>query len=120
MSIVVSGADGRVTVLRNGIVIGSAPATFATPIDRPAAYALQSADGGKGQWLRLPLPGQDIATPTAAEAGEHVTVDPAFERDVRASLMPGTVVLLTPDSMASLAPAPIPVIESDRGSDDTK
>jgi lipoprotein-anchoring transpeptidase ErfK/SrfK len=114
VSIVVSAADGQVTVLRNGIMIGSAPARFATPVARPAAYSLQTVDVSGQHWLRLPLPGQDAAVPTADETAQHVTVDPGFERQVLAAIAPGTTVLLTPDSMATLAAAsPEPVIESD-------
>jgi len=113
VSIVVSGADARVRVLRNGIVIGSAPVTLAMPITRPAAYSLQSVDGEDRRWMRLPLPGQDIDTPTPEEARQHVTVDPTFERQVLAAIAPGTTVLLTPDSMRALATsAPWTVIEA--------
>lgn len=114
VSIVVSGADRQVTVLRNGVVIGTAPVALATPIARPAAYSLQSIDAGGRHWTRLPLPGQDIATPDADETGQHVAVDPTFEKQVLAAITPGTTVLLTPDSMASLAAAaPEPLIESE-------
>jgi hypothetical protein len=113
VSIVVSGADRQVTVLRNGVVIGAAPATLATPLTRPAAYSLQSVDAAGRHWMRLPLPGQDIVAPSEDEAGEHITVDPAFEQEALAAMTPGTTVLLTPDSMATLADAaPQPIIES--------
>lgn len=113
VSIVVSGADAEVQVLRNGVLIGSAPATFATPITRPAAYSLQAIDGENRRWMRLPLPGQDINAPTPEEARQHVTVDPAFERLVLAAIAPGATVLLTPDSMTALATStPQPVIEA--------
>lgn len=116
VSIVVSGADAQIRVLRNGVVIGSAPATLAVPITRPAAYSLQSVDGESRRWMRLPLPGQDIDAPTPEEARQHVTVDPAFERQVLAAITPGTTVLLTPDSMTALANnTPQPVIEAAPG-----
>lgn len=113
VSIVVSGADRRVTVLRNGVVIGSAPAAPARPITRPAAYSLQSVDVGGRRWMRLPLPGQDVAAPVAADPGQQVAVDPAFEQEVLAAVAPGTTVLLTPDSMSTLAAVPQRLIESD-------
>jgi len=116
VSIVVSGADAQIRVLRNGVVIGSAPATLAVPITRPAAYSLQSVDGEDRRWMRLPLPGQDIDAPTPEEARQHVTVDQAFERPVLAAMTPGTTVLLTPDSMTALAAStPQPVIEAAPG-----
>jgi lipoprotein-anchoring transpeptidase ErfK/SrfK len=113
VSIVVSGADAEVRILRNGVVIGSAPARLAMPITRPAAYSLQAVDGEDRRWMRLPLPGQDIDVPRPEEASQHVTVDPSFEREVLAAIAPGTTVLLTPDSMRSLATStPWPVIEA--------
>jgi hypothetical protein len=113
VSIVVSGADSEVQVLRNGVLIGSAPAVLATPVNRPAAYSLQAIDGENRRWMRLPLPGQDIDAPTPEEEHQHVTVDPAFERRVLAAITPGTTVLLTPDSMAALATStPQPVIQA--------
>lgn len=117
VSIVISAADKRVTVLRNGAEIGSAPITLATPIDRPAAYSLQSIDANGQHWVRLPLPGQDIAAPTANEAGQHVTVDEGFKHEAQAVIAAGTTVLLTPDSMKALAPStPQPLLESAPGS----
>jgi len=114
VSIVVSGADRRVTVLRNGVVIGAAPAAPATPITRPAAYSLQSIDATGRHWMRLPLPGQDTAAPDDDEASQHIAVDAAFEQEVLAAIAPGTTVLLTPDSMSTLAvTAPERLIESD-------
>lgn len=113
VSIVVSGTDAEVQVLRNGVLIGSAPATLATPITRPAAYSLQAIDGENRRWMRLPLPGQDINAPTPEEVRQHVTVDPAFERQVLAAIAPDATVLLTPDSMTALATStPQPVIEA--------
>ena len=113
VSIIVSDADQRVSVVRNGILIGSAPISLANRITRPAAYSLQSIDATGRHWMRLPLPGQDSAAPTADETAQRVTVDPAFEAQVLGAIGPGTTVLLTPDSMTMLATAgPQPLIES--------
>jgi len=114
VSIVISGADARATVLRNGIVVGSAPVRLATPIGRPAAFSLQSIDADGRHWMRLPLPGQDITAPTADETAEQVSIDDAFRSEVVSVIQPGTTVLLTPDSMTSVASAtPQPMLESE-------
>ncbi|MGN6376802.1 MAG: L,D-transpeptidase family protein [Sphingomonas sp.] len=102
VSVVVSSADRRVTVLRNGVVIGSAPVALAAPITRPAAYSLQSIEGENRHWMRLPLPGQDAAEPTRDETDQHVTVDEAFRQKVLAAMGAGSTVLLTPDPMVRL------------------
>ncbi len=61
VSIVVSGRDRRIVVLRNGIEIGSSGIVVDAPIDRTSAFTLQSIDADGEHWLRLPLPG-DVRT----------------------------------------------------------
>ena len=98
VSIVISAADRRVIVLRNGAVIGTAPVTIDGEIDRTSAFVLQD-DSTRGRtWLRVPLPGQ-----TAASAGPQlrgrIQVEDRFREAVEAVLKPGTTVLVTPDSL---------------------
>lgn len=92
VSIVISAADRRVVVLRNGTIIGEAPATVARPVTRTAAYMMQ----GGGTWLRVPLPGQ---TGQADDLRGQIHVAPDFRRAVEAILRPGTTVVITADSL---------------------
>ena len=101
-SIVVSGRDRRMIVLRNGIEIGSSPITLDAPIQRTAAFTLQSIDEGGQHWLRLPLPGE------AARDGELTAQEKAqgrlpdgFRRALAMMLVPGTTLLVTRETLAS-------------------
>lgn len=98
VSVVISAADRRVIVLRNGIVIGSAPVTIDSPVDRTSAFVMQNGGAAGRSWLRVPLPGQ-----TAASAGPElrgrIHVEDRFRQAVEAVLRPGTTVLVTPDSL---------------------
>ncbi|MGZ8336897.1 MAG: L,D-transpeptidase, partial [Allosphingosinicella sp.] len=60
VSIVVSVADRRVIVIRNGVVIGTAPVEIDGPVDRTSAYVLRAATASDRDWLRIALPGQTL------------------------------------------------------------
>lgn len=92
VSIVISAADRRVVVLRNGTIIGSAPVEVDRPVSRTSAFMLQAG----GTWLRLMLPGQ------AGEGGDlrgRIHVADAFRHSVETILQPGTTVVITADSL---------------------
>ena len=96
VSIVVSAADRRAVVLRDGVVIGAAPVAIDGAIGRTTAYVLGSGDGG---WLRIPLPGQGADAPDAPELRGRIHVAEDFHARVEAILTPGTTVVVTPDSL---------------------
>lgn len=103
VTVVISASDKKLIVLRNGKEIGSAPATLANPVERPAAYMLQARDATGDHWMRLPLPGQDPAKPLASEAGQDVTLPAGLKETIAGVLEPGTTVLILPDSLAATA-----------------
>jgi hypothetical protein len=98
VSLVISAADRRVIVLRNGVVIGSAPVTIDGQIDRTSAFVMQNAGAGDRSWLRVPLPGQSAAS-AGTELRGRIRVEDRFRQAVEAVLRPGTTVLVTPDSL---------------------
>jgi hypothetical protein len=110
VSIVISGADRRMVVLRSGIEIGSAPVAFDGEIDRVQAYVLEGAVAGDYRWRKVTLPGavkgsaplDGVAMPGAGLHGS----DPF--RDALASVVgPGTTLVVIPDSLGlNAAPAP--------------
>ncbi|WP_454883361.1 L,D-transpeptidase [Sphingomonas oryzagri] len=101
ISIVISGADRRMLVLRNGIIIGSAPVSLAEPVTSPRAFGLRSVEGGTSQWIRLPLPGEAAAdTEVTPEEKAQLSVPDAFRRSLASVLEPGATVVITPDTLA--------------------
>lgn len=111
VSIVVSAADRRVVVLRNGIEIGSAPVAIDAPVRGTAAYVLRTLDGVR-RWSTVGLGGP--AGAGAADADwSRFHVDAAFRASVAGVVAPGTTVLVTEDSLVPGAAAPATLIEAE-------
>ena len=98
VSIVVSAADRRAVVLRNGKEIGSAPVEIDAEVSGTSAYSLRGLDGGKMDWLRLPLPGSEPASDPPSLRGKIVVPD-AFRQAVLSELRPGATLVVTADSL---------------------
>jgi hypothetical protein len=103
LSIVLSGHDKRIVVLRNGIEIGSSAVKINGPVTETMAFALRDLDASGYHWLRLPVPGQ-----MPAAAGELTPIERArvvmpetFRALVAGALQPGTTLLVTRQSLAS-------------------
>ncbi|HEX2019819.1 MAG TPA: L,D-transpeptidase [Aurantimonas sp.] len=103
LSIVVSGRDRRLVVLRNGVEIGSATIQLDAPVSRTEAFTLRSVDQAGPHWLRLPLPGQALAVAgelTDSERSRGHLPD-AFRIKLEGILQPGATLLVTRESLAS-------------------
>jgi hypothetical protein len=115
VSIVISGRDRRVVVMRNGVEIGSSGIDLEVPVEETAAFTLQAIDDGGEHWLRLPLPGQ-------TQTGELSDADRAkgrlpdgFRAALATVLTPGTTLLVTRETLASAGTGKaVTVIEADR------
>ncbi|RYY23332.1 MAG: L,D-transpeptidase [Sphingomonadales bacterium] len=122
VSIVVSAADRRMVVLRNGIEIGSAPVTFDGVIDQVQAYVLRDRTNGDYRWAKLPLPGQ-ISTASSemrAEASGRFQGSDPFRRALATVVGPGTTMVVIPDTLgmgggnySASPPQQIAVIENE-------
>ncbi len=99
VSIVISASDRRLVVLRNGIVIGTAPVTVDGPVQRTSAFMLRAGLQGERVWLRIGLPGQESDPQAAPELRGRVHVAESFRRSVEAILQPGATVVVTEDSL---------------------
>jgi hypothetical protein len=103
VSIVVSGKDKRVVVLRNGIEIGSAQISIDGPIEMTEAFALGSISAGEVHWLRLALPGQKPGSLAEMTRGERARahLPEGFREQIISVLQPGATLLVTRDSLRS-------------------
>jgi hypothetical protein len=102
VSIVISTADRRMIVLRNGREIGAGPVELNAAVDRTAAYTLRAIDDTGFHWLRLPLPGAPapVLVEALPEERSRLHIAEGFRRSVAAILTPGATVLITNDSLA--------------------
>lgn len=111
VSIVVSAAERRVVVLRNGTVIGSAPVEISGLIDRTSAFVLNNVQGSERSWLRIGLPGQ--SPETAEPLRGRISVPDAFRVAVESVLTVGTTVVVTGDALATTGERSEAIIEAD-------
>lgn len=116
VSIVVSAADRRAIVLRNGVVIGSAEAIIDGPVAGTWAYSLQGIDQHGQHWIRIQLSkaqGADVPAVPASEWQRFHAPD-SFRRLVAGIVQPGTTIVVTSDSLLSPGAAkPLTVLDSD-------
>ncbi|NIJ21873.1 hypothetical protein FHS95_003584 [Sphingomonas naasensis] len=106
VTIVVSGVDRRMTVLREGVQIGSAPVAFDGTIERAQAWVWRDDRG----WTRVALPGETPATEVRAAlpTAGTTSIDP-FQRALGGALGPGATMLVVPDSLAAgIGAMPVP------------
>ena len=118
VSIVISGRDKRIVVLRNGIEIGSGAITFDAPVERTSAFTLQSIDADGEHWLRLPLPGDPRTDyPGTAELTAKDRAKGHLPKGLGTALAtvitPGTTLLVTRETLASAGTGtPVTLIEA--------
>jgi L,D-transpeptidase catalytic domain len=103
LSIVLSGRDRRIIVLRNGVEIGSSAIKVDGSVTETMAFTLRGLDDAGYHWLRLPLPGQlptaeGELTPTERT---RVHMPEPFRLALAAALKPGTTLLVTRESLVS-------------------
>lgn len=99
ISIVVSVADGRAVVLRNGVEIGSAAVAVSGPVAGSWGYALRSVDAAGQHWMRVPLSARAADEQVSREEWQRFKAPEQFRRAVAALVEPGTTIVVTPDSL---------------------
>ena len=112
VSVIISASDGRALVLRNGVVIGSAPVAVKGTVTGTWAYALRGIDKGGQHWVRLQLSGSsgsDQQVPP--DEWQRFVAPEAFKTAVAGVVEPGMTIVVTPDSLRTAA-APVTVLES--------
>lgn len=103
ISVLISGRDRQLVVLRNGVEIGSSEVKIDGPVDETLAFSLSAVEGGQFHWLRLPLPGccrSDASEMTAEERG-RVHMPEAFRAALAATLKPGATLLVVRETLPS-------------------
>jgi hypothetical protein len=113
VSILVSSADQRAIVLRNGVIIGSAPVAIDGAVTGTWAYALRGIDGQGQHWVRLALsskPNEPTEVAKTEWSRFHAADD--FRRAVATIIVPGTTIIVTSDAITNDSPKPLIVLEA--------
>lgn len=116
VSLILSGADKRLVVMRNGVLIGSTPVEIDGPVTETTAYSLTKVDADGYHWMQLPLPGQKWTGTRmlSAEDRSRVRIPQDFRAALDEELTPGVTLVVTTDSIkASDTGAPVTVLEAD-------
>jgi hypothetical protein len=103
VSIIVSGRDRRIVVLRNGVEIGSSAIAIDGPVTRTEAFTLNRVDKQGAHWVRLPLPGLALTSVSEMTPDEHARghFPEAFRQHILGVIGPGTTLLVTRDTIKS-------------------
>lgn len=100
VSIVVSAADQRAFVLRNGVLIGSGPVAMEGPVSGTWAYAFQGVDAAGQHWTRVQLASAKAAhARVPPEEWQRFRAPDEFRRNVASIVAPGTTIVVTADSV---------------------
>ena len=105
VTILVSFADQRVLVLRNGKIIGRAKVAIPPGlVNGTEALQMQGRDAqGRPRWLYIGIPGHEASQgrPLDENVIEQVGVPPEFLANLRSILSPGVTMMVTNDSFLS-------------------
>lgn len=112
VSIVVSAADRRAIILRNGVMIGSGPVSVEGPVTGTWAYALRTVDAQGRQWMRLDVSTPATGQPVATEEWQRFQAPEALRQAVAGIVAPGTTIIVTPDSLQT-GGEPVGVLEEE-------
>ncbi|MEO7916059.1 MAG: L,D-transpeptidase [Dokdonella sp.] len=103
VTIIVSGRDHRIVVLRNGVEIGSGAIAIDGPVTTTEAFTFNGVDEAGPHWLRLPLPGQTPGRGHEMSPVEHARghFSEELRQNILSILEPGNTLLITRDSLKS-------------------
>lgn len=101
VSIIISTSDKRIVVLRNGLLIGSAPVTIKSGVRGLHAFTLTRIEATGARWLRVPLLGQRAAGEVTAEERRRITLPESFRQGLAAILETGSSLIVTTDTLLS-------------------
>jgi hypothetical protein len=104
ISIVVSAADERAIVMQGGKQIGSAPVHVSGPLSGGMAYVLKSWDKTGKHWVKLQYSGAGGSMEVGPEELKRFDAPTGFRAAVASAVRPGSVVIVTPESLKAGSP----------------
>jgi len=121
LSILISGADRRVLVFRDGVEIGRARIDIRDPQTPLGSHVFVAKDGvtpGANphvpgtpvpRWIALDVPGgaAEAGQPLSLERMQRVVVPPAFAAQVYPLLVPGTTLMVTDAAVLESTTGPV-------------
>ena len=114
MTIIVSKFDRRVVVLRNGIEIGRSAAQVTDDDPGSHVVTLTQVSGGPPKWIYVGLPGHEDEEGRDLDEAviNRLRLPRSFYEAVRASLRPGTTILITQSSVGFGPGKPLTIMDA--------
>ena len=100
VSVVISAADRKAIVLRDGVEIGSSPVRVTGDL-QPMAYVLRAWDDTGQHWLKVQFAGEGEGMEVSSGEGKRFEAPVMFRHSVATVLRPGSVVIVTPESLSA-------------------
>ena len=116
VSVVISVADQRALVMRDGVEIGSAPVRVGGDVDGATAYVLRAWDNSGMHWLKLRFSGSGEGMEVGSDEGKRFQAPTSFRTAVATILRPGSVVIVTPESLGAGSPGKALTVLEDQDS----
>jgi hypothetical protein len=113
VSVVVSAADQRAIVLRDGVEIGSAPVRVNMPVPRAMAYVVRAWDDAGPHWIKLQFSGSGSSMDVSQTEKEKFEMPAAFRQLVLHTLSLGSVIIVTQEHLKAGSPGKEQVIIDD-------
>lgn len=111
VSIIISAADRRAVVLRNGIEIGSTPIAIRGRVDGLEAFTLAAIDAQGTHWMFLAISGSSRKGEVTQQDRDRLTMAGDFREKLLAILQPGATLIVTTDSLnAGSTGAPLTIL----------
>jgi len=104
ISIIVSVADQRAIVMQGGKEIGSAPVRVSDPLTGGMAYVLKSWDKTGKHWIKLQYSGAGGSMEVGPDELKRFDAPTGFRAAVASAVRPGSVVIVTPESLKAGSP----------------
>jgi len=98
VSIIISAADRRAIVLRNGVVIGAGPVSVDGKVSGTSAYAFSKRDATGQRWIQFNLGDGEDQVVQRSEWNRFRAPE-EFRNLVAGIVTPGTTVVVTADSL---------------------
>jgi L,D-transpeptidase catalytic domain len=99
VSIVISAADQKAYVIRNGIPIGSSPVKIDRSVNDTLAFEYRNDDKNGPQWIGLELHDNGKNTGVPRDEWQHIQAPPEFKKSIAQVIHAGAVIVVTPESL---------------------
>lgn len=99
VSVVISAADQKAYVIRDGVPIGSSPIKVDRKVEDTLAFEYRNNGRNGPHWIALELGESAKNTGIPRDEWQDIEAPPAFKKSLAQVMHPGAVVIVTPETL---------------------